>query len=184
MPNQRSQGQKLLTVPVDESFFALMDQGVRKGGYASRSDLARWAIAEELQRLGVDLPKSLLAAPQRGISKQQAAKPKQVTTVTPNDSEGESEPVHVSPLTEIGPPKGQLVITEEARLVALEAQLPPGTLEAFADMLGMEVANRGLRSPSSDESAPPTPPKPQPPHVSPAGTKTTRGGQARKSGKT
>jgi Arc/MetJ-type ribon-helix-helix transcriptional regulator len=56
MPNQRAAGQKLINVPMSEKFIELLDGSVRRSGYSDRSKFIRDAIAEKLQRDGLDVP--------------------------------------------------------------------------------------------------------------------------------
>lgn len=166
MANQRAHGQQLLGFWADQELLGLIDDA---RGSRSRSQFLRDAIAAELDRIGVAFDRAITSPPDRarrgGKAKQNLGNEEVATLLTHNAS-GESEPIRVSPLTEIGPPKGQFDITEEARLASLEAQLPPGILDAMLEDALMEVANRGLRSPSTGEAVPPTPPGSQPPHVS------------------
>lgn len=65
MPNQRSPGQKLLNLPVNEEFLSGLDAGVVQSGAASRAAFVREAIAEKLKSLGLKLPDGLTQAPLR-----------------------------------------------------------------------------------------------------------------------
>jgi hypothetical protein len=62
VPNQRAKGQKLIAVPLEETFLEELD---RARGGASRSAFVREAIYRLLRERGVDLPPSIKDAPDR-----------------------------------------------------------------------------------------------------------------------
>ena len=62
---QRSPGQKLVTIPMDEEFIDLINHAVLKGNYGDRAKLIREAIAEKLQRLGIKVAPRMLTIPTR-----------------------------------------------------------------------------------------------------------------------
>ncbi len=65
VPGKRAYGQKLVPVPMSEQFIEHINAAVEKLNYGDRSKLIRDAIAEKLNREGIDTPKSLSAAPVR-----------------------------------------------------------------------------------------------------------------------
>jgi Arc/MetJ-type ribon-helix-helix transcriptional regulator len=65
MPNQRAEGQKLLTVPASTDFINDIDKNLKRVGYANRSQFIRDAIVEKMARAGVELPKELTLPPAR-----------------------------------------------------------------------------------------------------------------------
>jgi hypothetical protein len=65
VPNKRSAGQKLLNLSVDAAFIDALDKGITARGYANRSEFIREAITEKLQRLGINVPRSLIIPPSR-----------------------------------------------------------------------------------------------------------------------
>lgn len=102
-----------MTIPVNEDFFALMDAGVVAGGYASRSDFTRHAIAEFLSDLGIEVPSRLVAAAQRtgkGYAsrhqKAHVADAECVAAILPHDAGGELQVPDVSKVAEISPAPG------------------------------------------------------------------------------
>jgi len=78
----RSPGQKLIPVPAKEQFIQRLNSGVRRAGYANRSQFIRDAIVEKLQSHGVKLPGNLAEPPARTWqrkpvkARQPATKPK------------------------------------------------------------------------------------------------------------
>jgi hypothetical protein len=65
MPNQRAEGQKLLTLPVDEHFILAIDKNLPRAGYSNRSQFIRDAIVEKMATAGVKMPKEFTLAPSR-----------------------------------------------------------------------------------------------------------------------
>jgi hypothetical protein len=65
MVNQRSPGQKLLPIAVDEKFISELDAGLVRAGYRNRSQFIRDAIVEKLMRAGVSVPAELAQPPRR-----------------------------------------------------------------------------------------------------------------------
>ena len=65
MPNQRADGQKLLTVPASEEFIHEVDANIEQAGYRNRSQFIRDAIVEKLERAGVHISKNIALAPSR-----------------------------------------------------------------------------------------------------------------------
>ena len=65
MPNQRAAGQKLLTVPCDEKFIALIDDNLAACHYSNRSQFVRDAIKEKLEHYGIKVPGELALSPDR-----------------------------------------------------------------------------------------------------------------------
>ncbi len=63
MPNQRSEGQRLINVPMHEDFIDEINSALRKAGFRDRSSFIRVAIQEKLLNLGIDVPASLVLAP-------------------------------------------------------------------------------------------------------------------------
>jgi len=63
MPGQRSPGQKLIPIPMNEEFIELLDAAVVKSDYSDRSKFIRDAIVEKLQALGYKIPPGVSAAP-------------------------------------------------------------------------------------------------------------------------
>jgi len=161
MPGQRAPGQTVIALALDQRLLALVDDARSRVGQ-DRSTFIRLALVEYLEKAGVPTDRALAFSPDRARPKKQTPLLQRVADILPNDSVINEEPVRVSPLTEIGPPKGQLDITEEARMASLEAQLPPGLLDAVMDDALMEVANRGLRSAGSGGASPTEPPGPPP----------------------
>jgi hypothetical protein len=62
---RRSPGQKLINIPMGEDFIRLINEAVVRFNYGDRAKLIREAIAEKLQRLGVNVPPRSLAIPTR-----------------------------------------------------------------------------------------------------------------------
>jgi Arc/MetJ-type ribon-helix-helix transcriptional regulator len=65
VPNQRTAGQKLLPIAVDEKFLRELDAGLAHAGYRNRSQFVRDAIVEKLTRAGIAVSKELALPPQR-----------------------------------------------------------------------------------------------------------------------
>ncbi|HTB86009.1 MAG TPA: ribbon-helix-helix domain-containing protein [Candidatus Sulfotelmatobacter sp.] len=65
MPNQRAVGQKLLTVPCDEKFIAMIDDNLGVCRYSNRSQFVRDAIKEKLEGYGITVPAELTLSPDR-----------------------------------------------------------------------------------------------------------------------
>jgi hypothetical protein len=65
MPNQRAEGQKMLPVMASKEFIRVLDNGLRRAGYSTRSQFIRDAIVEKLERAGIPVPGSLSLAPSR-----------------------------------------------------------------------------------------------------------------------
>ena len=59
----RSTGQKLVPVPMDDKFVAIINEAVKKFHYGDRSKLIREAVAEKLERFGMKVPVALTASP-------------------------------------------------------------------------------------------------------------------------
>lgn len=65
MPTSRSEGQKLVNVPMNDKFIEAINDAVKQFNYDDRSKFIREAIAEKLERLGKKVPRSFTAAPLR-----------------------------------------------------------------------------------------------------------------------
>jgi hypothetical protein len=65
VPNQRAPGQKLISVPMFESFIKAIDRALRPLGYSDRSSFIRDAISEKLAADGIKIPVDLSTAPGR-----------------------------------------------------------------------------------------------------------------------
>jgi Arc/MetJ-type ribon-helix-helix transcriptional regulator len=65
MPNQRAAGQKLINIPVDETFLAEIDSAIRQAGYDNRAEFVRDAVVEKLTRAGYKVTLRLSKAPPR-----------------------------------------------------------------------------------------------------------------------
>lgn len=65
MANERAAGQKLIPVPASEDFIKELNSGFKRAGYDNRSQFIRDAILEKLERMGINIPKSLALAPDR-----------------------------------------------------------------------------------------------------------------------
>lgn len=61
----RSAGQKVINVPMDGKFVAVINEAVERFNYGDRAKLIREAIAEKLERLGVKVPAALTVTPPR-----------------------------------------------------------------------------------------------------------------------
>jgi hypothetical protein len=61
----RSPGQKLVNIPMNEDFIALINDAVERFNYGDRAKLIREAVTEKLERLGLKVPKELVATPPR-----------------------------------------------------------------------------------------------------------------------
>ena len=61
----RSPGQKLVNIPMDENFIALINDAVLRFNYGDRAKLIREAVTEKQERLGLKVPKELIASPAR-----------------------------------------------------------------------------------------------------------------------
>jgi hypothetical protein len=62
---RRSPGQKLVNVPMDDKFVSVINDAVEKFNYSDRAKLIREAIAEKLERLGMNVPASIIVTPPR-----------------------------------------------------------------------------------------------------------------------
>jgi len=65
MPNIRHPDQRLLNLSMSEGFIRELDAGLEELGISNRSDFIRQAIAEKLQRLGIEVPREMVTAPAR-----------------------------------------------------------------------------------------------------------------------
>ena len=65
VPNQRSAGQKLINIPMDEEFIRSLDAAVIRSGLGNRSAFIRDAIVEKLADMGVDIPTEVATAPSK-----------------------------------------------------------------------------------------------------------------------
>lgn len=86
MPNQRSAGQKLINVPMDEEFIRRMDQAVALSGLANRSAFIREAIQNKLAEMGVELPVHAASAPLRLGKGGRKPKPTALTSALPSEA--------------------------------------------------------------------------------------------------
>ena len=65
MPNQRAEGQKLLTVPASGDFIKQIDDNLAGIGYSNRSQFIRDTILEKMTLAGISIPKEISLAPDR-----------------------------------------------------------------------------------------------------------------------
>jgi Arc/MetJ-type ribon-helix-helix transcriptional regulator len=61
----RSNGQKLISVPVNEKFLEAVDKALPKVGFSDRSSFIRAAIVQKLTQAGVKISVELSLAPSR-----------------------------------------------------------------------------------------------------------------------
>ena len=72
MANNRSFGQKLIPIPVNENFEREMEAGLSQLGCRNRSQFIRDAIIEKLARAGISIPPELALPPRRHGKAQEA----------------------------------------------------------------------------------------------------------------
>lgn len=110
MNKRRSEGQKLMPIPVTEQLLKEIDSGVAVSGIGDRSKFVRFAIREKLESLGIKCPPEIWLPPTR-VGK--AGKRKaEVDSATGSASVLNDQK---SPYGEAAPPPQNCLVSEAAK---------------------------------------------------------------------